>query len=147
MKMILCWYYIKLSGILLLITGAAKLISATGSARVLEMRDPILLISFRYVFIIVGCIELIICAFCLLSCRTHLQAQLIAWLAASFVIYRLELIMIDYQGPCHCAGNLTEMIHISANAINYIMTAILTYLLGGSYLIISRHMHTRVKAK
>jgi hypothetical protein len=96
---------------MLLLTAVSKLVSAAGSARILQNPDPILSISFRNVFWIVGVIELVIAFVCFLCKRLGLQAGLVAWLATSFLIYRLGLLFVGYYKPCHCLGNLTDALH------------------------------------
>ena len=121
------------AGVILLITGVAKLVSSFGNARILQYPDPILCISFRQVLLIVGTIELIIALACFYGKQTGLQAALIAWLATNFLVYRLGLTWVDYQKPCSCLGNLTEALHIPPQTANSLMRIILGYLLMSSY--------------
>ena len=86
------------AGALILATAVAKFFSASGSARILQSRDPILMIPLQYVFWIVGGIELAVALVCLLGRRARLQAGLVAWLATNFVVYRLGLLWIGYHG-------------------------------------------------
>jgi hypothetical protein len=121
------------AGTLLLATAVAKLISAGGNARILQFPDPIFAIPFRHVFWIVGVLELVIALVCLFGRQPRLQAGLLAWLATSFVIYRLALSLSGYHGSCHCLGNLTDALHISPQTADTVMEVILVYLLIGSY--------------
>jgi len=125
--------FIFSSGVILIITAIGKLISVSGSVRILQEHDPILAIPFRDVFLIVGGLELVVAAVCLFGKRLGLQAGLIAFLATDFVIYRLGLLLIGYHRPCHCLGNLTDALHISPETANTAMKIILAYLLVGSY--------------
>ena len=121
------------SGILFLATAIAKVVSSFGSARILQNPDPILMMSFQHVFWIVGAVELIVAIFCFFDIRCELQASLVAWLATSFLIYRLGLVWIGYHRPCSCLGNLTDALHIPPQAADTAMKIILAYLLLGSY--------------
>jgi len=121
------------AGVLLLATAVAKLISANGTTRILHATDPILSIPFGDVFWIVGGVEFICAATCLLSRRLALQAGLVACLATNFAIYRIGLLWIGYQRPCSCLGNLTDALHISPQKADEAMKIILGYLLLGSY--------------
>ena len=125
--------FIVSAGVLLLATAAAKLVSAGGNAHILQFPDPILVIPYRHVFWAVGGLELVIALICLFSNRTRLQAGLVAWLATSFVIYRLALYLSGYHGLCHCLGNLTDALRISPQAADTAMKIVLAYLLVGSY--------------
>jgi len=123
------------AGALLLITALAKLVSANGSVRILQASDPVLFLSFRHVFFVVGSIELVVAFVCFFSNHMGLQAGLVAWLATSFLLYRFGLLLVGYQKPCSCAGlgNLTDALHISPQTIDIAMKIILAYLLLGSY--------------
>ena len=121
------------SGALLFITAIAKLVSAGGNARILQMADPILSIPFRHVFWIVGALELIVAFICFFSKRLGLQAGFVAWLATCFLSYRLGLLWVGYHKPCSCLGNLTDALHIPPQIADDAMKIILAYLLIGSY--------------
>jgi len=114
-------------------TATAKLISSFGTARILQMPDPILAIAFRYVFWAVGSLELGMAAICFLSKRITLQAVLVAWLSTNFVVYRLGLFWVGYLKPCSCLGNLTDALHILPETADTCMKIVLGYLLVGSY--------------
>jgi hypothetical protein len=120
------------AGVLLLITGAAKLFSSFGTAGILQTPDPILGFTFRQVFRVVGLIELVVSVICFFRTRVDLQAALLASLAACFLVYRLGLFWLGYQKPCSCLGNPTENLHISPHAADVTMKCFAIYLLFGS---------------
>jgi len=124
---------IYLSGILLLLAAIAKFVSASGNAHVLQVSDPIFGIAFRRVFWIVGTIELGVALVCFSSKSVVLQSGLLAWLATSFLVYRLGLMWTGYQKPCACLGSLTDALPISPKTVNFIIKCILGYLLTISY--------------
>jgi hypothetical protein len=126
-------FFICSAGALLMITGTAKLISASGDAQLLQNPDPILSVSFRHVFWVVGVLELILAMVCFFGKRVGLQAGLVALLATNFVVYRLGLILVGYHKPCSCLGNLTDALHISPQTADTAMKIVLGYLLLGSY--------------
>jgi hypothetical protein len=125
--------YIYFAGVLLLITAIAKLVSSSGSARVLENADPIFGITFRHIFWLVGALELIVALVCFFWKQLELQVGLITWLVTSFLIYRLGLMWVGYHKPCSCLGNLMDMLHISPQTADTAMKIVLGYLLIGSY--------------
>jgi len=131
-KRLIRWFLFS-AALLLLATGSAKLISAAGNAGILRAWDPIFSIQFRYLFGILGAVELGVAFFCLFSKQSGLRALLMAWLATSFVGYRLGLIWIGYHRPCNCLGNLTDALHISPQTADTGMKIVLGYLLIGSY--------------
>jgi hypothetical protein len=133
MQLKLVRLFIESAGVLLIVTAIAKLVSSAGSARILLAMDPLLKISFREVFWVVGAIELIIGLFCLTRSRTILQLVLTAWLSTGILLYRVGLSWIDYAKPCFCLGNLADALHIPPPMVDTAMKCILLYLLIGSY--------------
>jgi hypothetical protein len=125
--------FIRSAGVLLIITATAKFVSTGGSARILQNPDPVLSIPFRHVFWFVGAIEIITAVVCLFGKSIRLQAGLVAWLATNFALYHLGLLLVGYQKPCSCLGNLTDVLHISPKVADTAMKIILAYLLIGSY--------------
>jgi hypothetical protein len=125
--------FLHSAGVLLVATALAKLMSSFGSAPILLTSDPILVIPFRYVFWLVGGIEMSVAALCFWGRKPWVAAAFVAWLASAFVLYRLGLIAIGYARPCTCLGNLTDALHLSPAAANSIMVLILAYLFVGSY--------------
>lgn len=122
------------AGILLLLTGGAKLISACGgSALVLRIPDPVLWVPYRYLFIVVGCVEIAAGVNCLRCKRIGFNAGFVAWLASGFVAYRVGLMWMRYPKPCHCLGTLTQALHISPDVADLMIKCILVYLVIGSY--------------
>jgi hypothetical protein len=121
------------TGLLLVGTATAKFISAGGSSPILEGSDPILFMSFRQMLWGVGICELAVALVCFLSKRVGFRAGLVAWLATSFLIYRLGLMWTGWQRPCICLGNLTDALHIAPRTAELAMKIIMMYLLIGSY--------------
>jgi hypothetical protein len=138
-------FFLCSAGMLLILTGAAKLISAAGSARILQMPDPLLMIPFGYVFWIAGITEILVAFVCFFSNRTRLSAGLVAWLATTFLIYRIGLLCLGSYKLCGCLGNLTDAVHISPQTADLIAKTVLGYLLIGSYATIFhlRRPHSR----
>ena len=85
------------------------------------------------VFRLVGLVELVIAGICLFGKGIKLRTSLLAWLASTFVAYRLDLGWIGYQKRCPCLGNLTDALHVSPQTADTAMKIILAYLLLGSY--------------
>jgi len=126
------WFLYSAATVLLL-TAAAKLISSFGHGTILQTRDPLTGFQFQDLFRIVGGIEIVVALVCIFSKRTWLPAGLVAWLATSFLAYRIGLTAVGYHRPCSCMGNLTDALHIPPQTADTIMKIILAYLLLGSY--------------
>ena len=129
-------FFFYCAGTVLLFAALAKLISSLGSARILQNADPIFAISFRSLFCVASFVESAVALVCFFSKRTTLQACLVAWLATSFLVYRLALVWIGYRQPCPCLGHLTDALHIPVQISETAMKSILAYLLTGSYAIL-----------
>jgi hypothetical protein len=125
------WFIFSAGGILL-ITGLAKIFSAHGNAKILDLSDPIFKISFRRLMFLVGNLELIISAFCFFGKKIGLQISAIAWLAGVFILYRIGLMAVGYRRPCPCLGSLTDALHISPETTNLTGKIFLAYLSIGS---------------
>jgi|SRR5665213_287482 len=121
------------AAVVLLLTAAAKLISSFGHGTILQTRDPLTGLQFQDLFRIVGGIETVVALVCIFSKRTWLPAGLVAWLATSFLAYRIGLVAVGYHRPCSCMGNLTDALHIPPQTADTAMKIILAYLLLGSY--------------
>lgn len=97
------------------------------------MTDPILGVQFEHLVLSLGVAEIAVALICFFGKRQMLATMLVAWLATSFVVYRLGLWWINWHLPCHCLGNLTDALHISPQLADSIMKGVLAYLLIGSY--------------
>jgi len=126
-------FFTQSAGVILLATAAGKLVSANGSARILQIFDPILSITFRDVFVIISLIEIVVAFICLFGKQVRWQISLLVWLVTNFVIYRIGLFLIGYHKPCPCLGNFTDALYISQQTADTAMKIILAYLLIGSY--------------
>lgn len=124
-------WFIFSAGCILTFTGAAKVISALGRAEVLAVTDPIFGLSFRWLLLIVGLLELVVAGICITTANRKLSLSLIAWLATCFVLYRGGLASLGWNRPCSCLGNLTDAIHIAPEKADLMMKLVLVYLLAG----------------
>lgn len=121
------------AGVILLSTAIAKFVSSFGHGNILQTPDPLLILSFRKLFLAVSGVEVVVALTCFFNKRQLLPAGLVAWLATSFTLYRFCLWKIGWHKPCHCLGNLTDALHIQPQTADTAMKIILAYLLIGSY--------------
>jgi hypothetical protein len=126
-------FFLKTAGAILAFTALAKLIAATGSARVLEENDPFFQFSYRLLFVFVGVLELAIAIICVIGRWPRASILLVLSLSTCFSVYRVGLWWIGWHRPCACLGNLTGAIGISPELADNAMLLLLTYLLIGSY--------------
>ena len=99
----------------------------------LALPDPIIGLRFRWVLVAVGVVEIVIASACVLAKTKKLATLLVAWLATSFLAYRLGLWWMGWHRPCGCMGSLAGAVHLSDQAADNIMKGVLAYLLVGSY--------------
>jgi hypothetical protein len=125
--------FLKSAGVILFITGLAKLISGFDSARVLLLPDPILALPIHYLFASLGTTEVIVAIYCFWSKSALRRTATVAWLSTLFVGYRLELWKIGVKKPCPCLGSITGAIHLSPHTADTIMKVVLAYLVLGSF--------------
>ena len=125
--------FILSAGAILALTGAAKVWSTFGTAKLLAVADPIVGITFGHLMLVVGMAEIVIALVCFFSKSQKLALGLVAWLATNLLVYRIGLWWVGYHKPCSCLGNLTDALHISPETADTAMKIILGYLLLGSY--------------
>lgn len=121
------------AGVILGITGFAKLFTVTGETTLLAVSDPIFGMPFGTLMVIVGLVELVIAGFCLFSSLNTLSTLMVAWIASVFLAYRMGLRVVDWQRPCGCLGNLTDVLGMSPQAAEWLSVGLLGFLLIGSY--------------
>jgi len=124
--------FIFSAGMILLLTGIAKIWSAFGDAKILADIDPLFGLRFRLLILGAGTLEFVIAIGCFGKCK-KLATIFIAWLATSLLAYRLSLWEIGWRRPCSCLGNFTDALHIPPQTADTVMKIILAYLLIGSY--------------
>jgi hypothetical protein len=126
--------YIYSAASLVLMTGLAKIVSASGDAGILGRHDPVFGMPFRVLFWATGLIEIAVAVACLfLLKRVGVSALLLCWLSTGFLLYRVGLYFIGYRKPCPCLGTITDAIHISPSTADLAMKVVFLYLLVGSY--------------
>lgn len=126
------WFAIS-SGVILAVTGVAKLVSTFGAAGILAHDDPILGMSFRHLMLIAGAAECVIASVCFVPRFSTVAVVLTGYLGSLLLLYRMGLVWMDWSRPCPCLGNLTDALHISPAAADTAVKCMLAYLLVGSY--------------
>lgn len=130
-------WFVTTAAAVLLATGVAKAWSSFGHAKVMAVPDPLLGVSFGNLMLLVGAAELVVAVLCFCArVDLRLKISLVAWLATNFLVYRIGLWAVGWHHPCGCMGSLAGALHLSDQAADSIMKAILAYLLMGSYAIL-----------
>ena len=84
-------FFICSAGALLILVAMAKIASSIGRVAALNLRDPLFNVPFRYLFLIVGYIEMTIGVICFAGRGMGLKVGLLCCLATSFLVYRIGL--------------------------------------------------------
>lgn len=119
---------------LLWVTALAKLISATGSARILRESDPVLILPLGVILGLVGFLELFVGGLCFYSKKSFLWAGVLVWMSTNFIAYRVALHLAGGRRQCKCLGTITDALHISASTSDLVAKLILAYLFVGGCL-------------
>jgi hypothetical protein len=124
--------------LLLLLTAAAKITSATGPARILARRDYLLPVSARQLLLGAAALELAGAAFLLWGKPLQKKALFIVWLSACFTLYRLGLWWVAPTQGCPCLGKITDRLPFEPQTIDLVLKLMLAYFfLGGLTLFIA----------
>jgi hypothetical protein len=125
--------YLDSAGVILFVTGVAKLVSSGGATRALQAIDPMFGLPFATVFFGAGLLELVVSHYTLKWTEILPRAMLVAWISTCFLVYRIGLFWMGWHKPCGCLGTFTEALHLSPAAADTLMKFVLAYLLIGSY--------------
>lgn len=127
-----CRAFLLSAGVIFALTGGAKVLGAFGGARLLELRDPLFGLPFRWTMLIAGAMELGVASVCVFRRRPMLSTVLVGWLAILFLVYRLFLWWIEWELSCGCLGNSGKALGVSPGAERWLLNALLAWLLVGS---------------
>lgn len=144
-------YFLFATAVILFVIALAEFSSAVSGARVLEQSDPLLPLSNRLVFILIGTLELLLSAYLLAGKDNWLKLGLAACLASDLMVYRIGLAWGGMPNFSDCLGNFNPWLPIPPRVLSGTMTLIIGYLIFGSYafLILDWFLERRksVKAK
>ena len=121
------------AGAILLGAAAIRFAIAAGSAKTLDLPEPMLGFPIRYAALAVGGFELLIALVCLFGKQVGLQTACLAWLATNFIAYWVCLLAMHCHPQATCIGSLTDPLRLSRGTIGSIMALLPLYLLLGSY--------------
>jgi len=126
------WFLFATVAILFL-TALTKIVSSTGSARVLDADDPLLKVANRKVYLGAGLVELAIVWQLFRNNSSLLKVLLVSWLATMFAIYRLGALVLGVKAPCSCLGNAYSWLGVQPQTMNSIASGFFIFLLVGGY--------------
>ncbi len=118
--------------LLLAATGAAKVWSALGAARILALPDPVIGLPRRDLLWGAGAAELCVGVVVLAAPKGRLTLPLVHVLAVSFALYRVGAWALAVGEPCPCLGTTYELLPLPEGWVNALMLCAALYLLAGS---------------
>ena len=124
--------FVRSAGVILVVTGLAKVWSGLGEWRVVGLEDPVFGLTFRQLMVGVGMVELLVGGVCLVGRGVEVGLVWVSWLAGSIGVYRLGLRWVGWTQPCGCLGQWTEALGVSPVVADRLMLGVLGYLLVGS---------------
>lgn len=133
------------SGLILGLTGVAKLWSALGTSRALIIADPLLGISYEHLLAVVAVIEIVAATLCFFGRSREVAVASVAYLSTNFLIYRIGLWWIGWKQPCGCMGSLTDALHIRPQTADHIALVLLIYMATASYALLFRQWRSEQK--
>lgn len=120
------------AGAILLLGGAAKLLTVLEHPQVLDITDPVFSLSFRGILALIGLAEIAVAWLCLFTNKRGLSLTLVAWLTFNIAVYRIALWMMSWHHPWPLLGSLTEGLGISPLIADSLIAAASAYLFIGS---------------
>lgn len=128
--------FIAASSIVLSLTGVAKIVSASGNAGILELKDPVFGLSYRHLFYVSGVVELFIAIFCFLKIEQSIRVGAIGWLALCLATYRWAFHCLGPVHWCPCLGSLTSRLFFSPRIADLLLEGALAFMIAGSLIIL-----------
>jgi hypothetical protein len=126
--------YLGSVAFLLGLTALAKFYSATGSAKILDLREALLPLTNRQALLLLGLLELVISLGLLFGRNDTMKLISIAWLSSNFVLYRVASFLLVVGRPCPCLGSITEKLPFNPSVIDQILLYLVIYMFMGSLL-------------
>ena len=118
----------------LFLTAAAKLYSATGTARILSLADPLLHVNNRILLAALGLVETAVAAYLLLVRGEASQLRavtVVSWLSSNFIVYRLGIHFMGVN-TCPCLGMLGSKLPLTPGFVSNLLGAFVLYWFIGS---------------
>jgi hypothetical protein len=124
-------WFIFIAGGILAIGGFTKFLAVIENFQPVNISDPVIGVSFRYLMPAVGIIELLAAYLCLFTNKRNLSFGLIAWLTTYYLVYRIVLWSIGWHHPYVLLGNLMEIFNVSPFLADDIVGLSSGFLLAG----------------
>jgi|GEM_PF-3180540 len=124
------------AGLILAVTGVAKLGSFFSPVSDLDLSDPVFLVSSRIVMAVTGLLEVILAAWFIRHHRHPASLGLIATVTTLFSLYRFGVWLIGAPQPCACLGRVGMQSELGRMITTTVSDTLFFYLLGGSLILL-----------
>jgi len=125
-------YYVKIAVWIIVISGLAKVITASMEMPILSKHDPVFtFVSYRQIALFAGIVELV--AVFVIMRQRHLALPVLCWLSTIFLLYRIGLWSVGSHEPCPCFGSMLEWAGLSKGVEKGLAIILFVFLLLGSY--------------
>ena len=140
-------FYLIACGVILFCSSLVKIISAFGSARILERSDSILtFFTERQTLIFGGLVELLVVLSLAFLKSVNARLFLLFWMGSQFLLYHFG--MNGAPQPCPCLGRASAWLHIQDSALNKFSIALASFIfLGAVFLLMRRYVTCRFTTK
>ena len=134
--------------VILLLSAVAKLVSATGKAKILTRRDPLVGLTYGRVLLFAAALDSITVVALLATRAKSLQLVMIACLSLVFGAYRAGSALTGAPPLCPCLGTVSQALHIPAPIVDRATFVVFLYLLIGSFaLLLWDYLRAKIERK
>ena len=134
---------IPLIGVILVITGGAKIMSVSGDAKILFELDPVIGVSYRLIMIITGIIEIPAGVVIVVYRKQFWTSLLLLWLSSNILTYRIMFWYANPPEPCPCLGNILDYLKMDIDSSRVSMIILIIMLSGSVMGILSKRFIDR----
>ncbi len=117
---------------ILVVTGAAKVFSATGDASILNIPDPVFGLKYAVLMFVVGLTEILASISLFVIKPLWIRYSVIFCFGFGFFLYNLSLSINRLDQWCPCLGTLTDRLRLNPTLIHRALGAVVLYLILGS---------------
>jgi len=134
--------FFSLSVVMLLAAATFKLLSLSGHARILDQPDPILGLTNRWMYLVIGVVELLVVMYILFGRSRMAKSALLLWLGSNFAVYRLAHWWLAVPEPCACLGRATDWLPSIKAFVHPTLQGIVGFLIVGGAVSLWWHWRT-----
>ncbi len=128
----LTFYFTNSAAALLAAMATVFFVGNLATGTLVQPHDPVLMVSMRILFWILGMAGLAVSLFCIFANNPQWKIALVLWLSLDLVIYGFAFQWSGTHGLGTYLGAVAEPFGLSTGTSGFILTAMFVYLLVGS---------------